>query len=119
MKTLMLTLLAAASLSPGLAQAQTVPLGLTHHQLEDADLIDAKGKEIGEVERVIMGADGKATALVVELDQRDPKPDRHVQIPLTGLKAIPEPRDPGDFNIQTGQALTELLALPDTPRAGA
>lgn len=118
MKTLMLALFAAASLTPALAQAQTVGLGLTHHQLEDADLVDSKGKEIGEVERVIIGADGQATALIVELDQRDPKPDRHVQIPLTGLKAIPEARDPGDFNIQTTQTLTELLALPDAAKVG-
>lgn len=119
MKSLMLPLFAAAAFVPALAQAQTVGLGLTHHQLEDADLVDAKGKEIGEVERVIIGSDGQATALIVELDQRDPKPDRHVQIPLTGLKAIPEPRDPGDFNIQTTQTLNELMALPEVSKAGA
>lgn len=115
MKTLMLTLLVAASFAPALASAQTpdVALGLTVDQLEDADLVDQRGKEIGEIERVIVGTDGKAVALIVELDQRDPKPDRHVQIPITGLKAIPERGDPGDVNIQTQQTLNELMALPD------
>lgn len=121
MKTLMLTLFAAAALSPAIAGAQTGPmaLGLTHHQLEDADLVDARGKEIGEIERVVMDASGKINGLIVELDQRDPKPDRHVKIPLTGLKAVPEARDPGDFNVQTTQTLAALLALPEASLAGS
>ncbi len=122
MKTLMLTLFAAAALSPAIAGAQTpgpTALGLTHHQLEDADLVDARGKEIGEIERVVVDASGKITGLIVELDQRDPKPDRHVQIPLAGLKAVPEARDPGDFNIQTTQTLAALLALPEASLGGS
>lgn len=113
MKTLTLALVTAAMLTPALGHAQADgALGLTRHQLEDADLIDAGGREIGEVERVVVGADGKVTGLIVEIDQRDPKPDRHVQISLAGLKAVPEARDPGDFNIQTDKSQADLLALP-------
>lgn len=112
----LLTLCAAttAAFLPMMAQAQVTDgaLGLTRHQLEDADLIDARGREIGEIERVVNGADGKVTGLIVEIDQRDPTPDKHVQIPLTGLKAVPEARDPGDFNIQTQKTAADLLAMP-------
>lgn len=115
MKTLALALAAIGALTPALAIAQAPAdgaLGLTRHQLEDADLVDARGREIGEVERVVIGADGKVSGLIVEIDQRDPKPDRHVQISLAGLKAVPEARDPGDFNIQTDKSVADLLALP-------
>lgn len=113
MKTLTLALVAVGALTPALAQAHADgALGLTRHQLEDADLIDARGREIGEVERVVVGADGKVTGLIVEIDQRDPKPDHHVQISLVGLKAVPELRDPDDFNIQTDKSQVDLLALP-------
>jgi hypothetical protein len=103
---------AIACLVPSLASAQAVALGLSQAQIEDADLVDAKGREIGEVERVMMNSAGAVTGLIVEIDQRDPKPDKLVQIPLTNLKAIAERGDPGDFNIQTQQTAAALLALP-------
>ena len=112
MKNTVLALAAAACLAPTLAAAQVAALGLTRAQLEDADLIDARGREIGEVERVVTGADGAVTGLIVEIDQRDPKPDKLVQIPLTGLKAVPERGDAGSFNIQTQQTVEQLLASP-------
>jgi hypothetical protein len=116
MKMLAPFLVAIGALVPAWSQAQADgALGLSRHQLEDADLINAQGREIGEVERVVIAADGQVSGLIVEIDQRDPKPDRHVQIPLTGLKAVPEPRDPGDFNIQTDKSANELLALPAAP----
>jgi len=114
MKTLILSLLAAASLSPAaaLAQGAAGPLGISRHQLEDADLVDARGREIGEVEGLVAGADGVVTAVIVEVDQRDPKPDRRVQLPLSGLKAVPDRGDPGEFNVQTQQTVEQLQALP-------
>lgn len=115
MKTLMIGLLAAASLAPAVAaaQAQTTPLGITREQLEDADLIDARGREIGEVEGLVVGPNGAITGVILEIDQRDPKPDRRVQLPIDELKAVPERGDPGDFNIQTQQSREQLLALPE------
>ncbi len=106
--------LVAVALVPAAASAQSAetPLGITRHQLEDADLLDARGREIGEVEALVAGPDGKVTGLMVEIDQRDPKPDHRVQIPLTGLKAVADRGDPGEFNIQTTKTATELLALP-------
>ncbi len=85
---------------------------LTAAQLEDADLLDANGREIGEVERVLLGADGKVRGFIVEIDQRDPTPDKHVEISLKGLKAVPDRKDAGEFDIQTDQIKDALLALP-------
>ena len=104
----------AASLVPAAAWAQSdeTPLGIARHQLEDADLLDARGREIGEVEGLVAGADGKITGLIVEIDQRDPTPDRRVQIPISGLKAVPDRGDAGEFNIQIAKTAAELLALP-------
>ena len=108
--------LAAAALAPFMAHAATNAVtaiqDLTPAQLEDADLLDKNGREIGEVERVLTGPDGKLRGLIVELDQRDPTPDKHVEITLKGLTVVPERNDPGDFDIKTDQTKDALLALP-------
>ena len=107
-------MLTAALLAPG-AYAQTAPgpLGLTAEQLDDADLIDPQGREIGEVENLMLGPKGDVVGLVVEIDQRTPKPDRRVQVELSSLRAVPDPTDPGEFNVQTSQTREQLLALPE------
>ena len=60
-------MLTAALLAPG-AYAQTAPgpLGLTAEQLDDADLIDPQGREIGEVENLMVGPKGDVVGLVVD-----------------------------------------------------
>ncbi|WP_374452453.1 PRC-barrel domain-containing protein [Phenylobacterium sp.] len=107
-------MLTAALLGPG-AYAQTAPgpLGLTAEQLDDADLIDSQGRKIGEVENLMLGPKGDVVGLVVEIDQRTPKPDRRVQVELSSLRAVPDPTDPGEFNVQTSQTREQLLALPE------
>ena len=108
--------LAMAALSPMMAHAATnsVPAlqDLTPAQLEDADLLDKTGREIGEVERVLISADGKVSGLIVEIDQRDPTPDKHIQISLKGLTVVPERGEAGDFDIKTDQTKDALLAMP-------
>lgn len=107
-------MLTAALLAPG-AYAQTAPgpLGLTAEQLDDADLIDPQGRKIGEVENLMLGPKGDVVGLVVEIDQRTPKADRRVQVELSSLRAVPDPTDPGEFNVQTSQTREQLLALPE------
>ena len=112
MKPIALATLIAACLAPSLAAAQPVALGLTRLQIEDADLVDLQGREIGEVERLVVDSGGKVTHLIVEIDLNDPKPDHIVQIPLTGLAAVPDPDDRGEFDVQTRQGVDELLAMP-------
>ena len=112
-------LIAANSLAPSLAAAQPaatkpVALGLTRLQLEDADLVDVNGREIGEVERLVIDRNGAVVGLIVEIDQNDPKPDHITRIPLTGLAAVVDPDDKGEFDVQTNQSVADLLALPAT-----
>lgn len=105
--------LAIAALIPVIAvAAETALADMNVAQLEDADLLDKTGREIGEVERVLTGADGKVRGFIVEIDQRDPTPDKHVELSLKGLKAVPDRGDAGEFNIQTDQTKDALLALP-------
>jgi len=112
MKRVLICAFAAACFAPQIAAARAGALGISRHQLEDADLIDASGREIGEVEGVVTDSGGKITGLIIEIDQRDPTPDKRVMIPLDGLKAVPEPGDRGDYNIQTRQSQADLLKLP-------
>lgn len=98
---------------PAAQSTDRTPLGVTRDQLEDADLIDASGREIGEVEDLVLGPDGLVNSLFVEIDQRSPNPDRRVRIPLTGLTAVPDRDDPGTFDIQTRQTRDQLLTLPE------
>lgn len=110
-------IVATAAFVPLSAAAQTSAQSLTRAQLEDADLVDAQGREIGEVERVMTDGAGKVTGVVVEVDQADPRPDKLVQLPLSGLTAVPELDDPTEFDIRTSQTTAQLLALPAwTPR---
>jgi len=112
MKRTLMCALAAAWLAPQLAAAQAGALGLSRHQLEDADLIDASGREIGEVEGVVADDSGAITSLIIELDQRDPEPDKRVMLPVDGLRAVPERGDPGRYDVQTQQSPAELMKLP-------
>lgn len=68
-------------------------LGLTMQQLADADILDASGQDIGEVERVETDAQGNVTMLIVEVD--DTEPDVFVQLPLDNLTAVMQGDDYG------------------------
>ena len=56
--------------------------GAIADQVEDWDVYDASGTEIGEVEEVVGADAGAATALVVDLDGKAGYADRDVVIPL-------------------------------------
>ena len=61
----------------------------------------------------MLGPKGDVVGLVVEIDQRSPKLDRRVQVELASVRAVPDPTDPGAFNVQTRQTREQLLALPE------
>lgn len=103
----------AVVLAPLPALSQTLALNMTRHQLDDAEVVDASGQEIGEIDRVLIAADGTDAGLVVEIDRPGAAPDKLVRIPLTGLKRVPQKGHPGEFDIQTQQTAAQLLALPD------
>lgn len=102
---------AANSSAPAAAQQPTIALGLTREQLEDADILDATGREIVEVEQVVMDSSGKVTGLLVEIDDTDP--DRNVTIPLDGLVVVEHGHD---RNLRGPLTRDQLLAKPEAPR---
>ncbi|HEY9093076.1 hypothetical protein [Parasphingorhabdus sp.] len=83
-------------------------LGLTMKQLGDAEILNASGIEIGEVERVITDSSGTVTHLLVEIEDSDP--DRFVEIPLEGL--TPKQVD-DDWELESNLTREDLLALPE------
>lgn len=98
----------------GLVTAAPAPgndgaLGLTEAQLRDADLVDANGVDLGDVEGVVRGADGAITDLLVEIE--DTSPDREVLVPIAGLTAV---RNGNDWDVRTDTLTREqLMALPE------
>ncbi len=85
--------------------------GLTTKQIEDADLVDAGGKDLGDVHRVETDASGNIDAVVVEIDDTDP--DRFVRLPLARLTAV---ADGDDWDLRALTSRAELIALPQVER---
>jgi hypothetical protein len=106
------TPMAADDMGTATAADGVVALGLTRSQLEDAEIVDANGVELAEVERIVTDASGAVTALVVEID--DTSPDRYVALPLDGLEVT---RDGNDHNLRTTMTREQLLDLPEASRS--
>lgn len=85
--------------------------GLTTRQIEDADLVDAGGRDLGDIHRVETDASGNIDAVVIEIDDTDP--DRFVRLPLERLTAVAD-GDEWDLRALTSRA--ELIALPQVER---
>lgn len=109
----------AVTAPPPMATPAAVPsasgpgtaFGLTTRQLEDADLIDATGRDLGDVERVETDASGEVVAVIVEVD--DTSPDRYVRMPITRLTAV---ADGDDWDLRAATTREELMALPQVDR---
>ena len=85
--------------------------GLTTKQIEDADLVDVSGKDLGDIHRVETDASGNIDAVIVEIADTDP--DRFVRLPLTRLTAV---ADGDDWNLRAATSRAELIALPQVER---
>lgn len=95
---------------PAGAETQ-IALGLTERQLLDADLVDASGNDLGDIEGVVREGGGEVTHLLVEIENTSP--DRYVHVPIEGL----EPFDNrGDRDVRTSMTRDQLLALPEVTR---
>lgn len=84
-----------------------VALGMTEAQLLDADLKDAAGKDLGDVEGLVRDAAGAVTHLVVKVDNTTP--ERLVQVPVTGLQMV---QNGDDRDIGSTLTHAQLIALP-------
>lgn len=97
----------AAETSATVAGPLPAALGLSESQLIDADLVGARGEELGDVVQVLRDRENKVDRLLVELDGLG---DRYVHVPVLGLKAVV---DGDDTNLQTTLTKARLDALPE------
>lgn len=83
-------------------------LGMTRKALEDADIVNATGQDLGDVESLVLNSTGAVTHLVVDLEGPN---DVEVLLPLAQVEA--ETRTDGrDPNLVTQLTAAELAALP-------
>jgi len=83
-------------------------LGMSRNQLEDADLVAANGTKLGDVEALVVDAQGQMTHLVVELEGPG---DKKVQVPADKVRAhTPATNDERD--LATDLTPAQLAALP-------
>ncbi|WP_312127723.1 PRC-barrel domain-containing protein [Brevundimonas sp.] len=91
------------------ATAETaLALGMTRKALEDADLVSGAGVQLGEVESLLMDAQGKVTHLIVEVEGQN---DVKVQVPIDKVTAYTAPNST-DQDLKTDLTPAELVALP-------
>jgi hypothetical protein len=98
----------AAEARAAAAGPAAVALGLSETQLLEADLLDADGKELGDVEDLLRGANGQVDRLLIEIE--DSQPDRFVELPVAGLRTVTRR---GDTDLVGDATAETLAALPD------
>ena len=97
----------AAEQSATVAGTEEAALGMSEWQLLDAELVDASGVELGDVESISRDASGAVDRLLVEVEDSDP--DKYVYVPITGLSSI---QRGDDMDISTTMTKAEFDALP-------
>lgn len=97
-----------ADASAAAAGSAAAALGLTETQLLEADLVDADGTDLGDVEQVRRSASGTVESLLVAIENSDP--DRYVLVPLNGLRTRV---DGDDTDLETTMTAADLTAMPD------
>lgn len=109
-------LVAFVSAAPALAQSTSYieiesedqvvsELNLTVEQIEDMDVYDASGEEIGEVEEVLGSADGTPTTLAIEVGGFLDIGDTDALVELSEVTIV-------DDQIQIDMTREEIEALP-------
>jgi hypothetical protein len=95
-------------------RAAAVAFGMTREQLESAELLSLNNTRLGEVETLVLDADGTLTHVVVELEGPG---DLHKIVPLANL-GVGEQVDGSSKDLTTDLTAQQLTALPDwTPPA--
>ena len=116
-KTISAAVIIAFAAAPALAQSTTSyieiesedqvvsELNLTVEQIEDMDVYDASGEEIGEVEEVLGSADGVPTTLAVEVGGFLDIGDTDALVELSEVTVV-------DDRLQIDMTREEIEALP-------
>lgn len=102
---------AAAAPTGSVPGGQVLALGLTVAQIDDADIVDYSGRDLGDVEGLVMGPDGALSSLIVEVDGT--QPDRLVTLPIAGLSVV---ENGGDRDLRVTMTAEQLRALPAATR---
>ncbi len=93
----------------------------------DLDVMGPDNKDIGDVEDVILGRDGKVAAVVIEVDKGIG--DRTVALPMTSFQLVPDAsttgsvqgsgntasamRDADDMNLKIDMSAEQLKSAPE------
>ena len=94
--------------------AAALAFGMTREQLEDADLMSLNNTDLGDVETLVLDANGTLTHVVVELEG---PADLHKIVPLGNL-GVGEQVDGSSKDLTTDLSAAQLEDLPDwTPPA--
>jgi hypothetical protein len=80
------------------------PFGITVDDIDDMDLMNADGEEIGEIEEVLLDAGGQPVAVSVEVDDFLGMGEREVVFGLDGLQLTDD-----DFVTSVDKATVEAL----------
>lgn len=95
-------------------EAAALAFGMTREQLEDADLMSLNNTDLGDVETLVLDANGTLTHVVVELEG---PAELHKIVPL-GELGVGEQVDGSSKDLTTDLTAAQLEALPDwTPPA--
>lgn len=97
---------APAAASTTVPQNDPVVLGLTTAQIQGANLLSADQTDVGDVEKVDVNSEGKATGLIITPTGSG---ERWVRLPLEGLVVK---NDGGDHVVITTMTLAQIEALP-------
>lgn len=89
--------------------AAALAFGMTREQLEDADLRSLDNTDLGDVETLVLDANGTLTHVVVELEGAG---DRKKVVPLDQL-GVGAQVDGSSKDLTTNLTAAQLAALPD------
>jgi sporulation protein YlmC with PRC-barrel domain len=97
---------AAGTATPGTTQFITKlsPDTMLLSDLMDLDVMGPDNKDIGDVEDVVLGRDGKVAAVVIEVDEGIG--DRTVALPMTAFQLVPDAATTG--SVQTGSTTSAM-----------
>lgn len=95
--------------------AAALAYGMTRQQLEDADVLSRDNTDLGDVETLVIDAQGALTHVVVELDGPD---DIEVMVPKEQLTSIAQ-NNAASTDLVTDLTSAQLQALPRFTQAVA
>ena len=85
-----------------------VAFGMTRRQLEDADLRAADGTDLGDVETLVLDANGQPSQLVIDLEGVD---DKDVALPLSAFRAAAAGADGRVEDLTTDMTAAQLAGM--------